>query len=971
MPLDEGSLPSSANEAIEGRKGADADLDDFDELDSVTGEPSLLHAYMAYAKSMNVQPEDAFGVALDSLEFRAGLEVGQRASRSDQGDSEPTASSVSKASGVSSLLDAQITASHHMLEADHELLSLLEAPAGVNRYNRGFFLKHAAAESALDPLAMLHRVMRLITTSTSSPHALHQAAGMRGAGLPFRLLEPASPELQRLLVLHAAAVDRALQPPVGMSHDSPTRSTRAILPSARQRPISALEASILGIQQARSGPGASLMPSAVTYDGMHLTMAGLCAALVAFEHGLDFAHSPRHFPILMACHTQLQTHATKMSSSTSAGSASTGSVSVSSRSVNDGRHLDDFDAQSHDPPSAGAGGVKGGSPDPQVSSHTVSLSVLFSRFPHLPRLLDEATDDDVAAAKLLLQQLTREAQSAQEAGSAHAEVGASPATGAFAASAPATGSSDAVLNPQQGLPSAGLRALMRKHLHALPQPVLQVVFRPSFSAKRGQNTLFASSGVPFECFANAAMCRVSGISAQDVADDIAGSTSARLRIFLWLDAHPKTQLARALAAIAACAAGQSSYQFEGMFLRYNRPPPVAGAEQPPLHTSSMYGVETRHMERTPSGGLMCSTSYLSDLVMTHQSTPMADMDLPGNELRTMEALLLHPERYPDLQRAMRVLGATDPATALWRSFDFSCRHLAVRALGLVRMGGASAAGPPFQAVESVIGSMVSQLLHAHVQRGGSFPPSAADIASLMEDRHIDAHLQRAFRVATEGGVSDFEGESPAGQRTPMGLGLSSRGVGSITPPTAHTGSQDGCEEEAETLFEHHFSQAPVAGGAAGAVRKAASAPWDAGMRYADSDVSRVRSALSCVVDKGLLRELAREALSQVTLMMASGGMPGMELLMGPSSGGVPPPREQLSMALQVHVGHEVVHMRRALRGRRVMQLVLSLAAMSARQRNAEATIPLQLLRTAAALQGAAQLEEALHATVQQVADDGR
>ncbi len=904
---------------------------DSADVDSVTGEPSLLHAYLNYASSLHVSPDTAFGLALSCWD-----------------DKQPSASSAWSSSACSEapeVISPAVTdgkseeKTNHSSEisqcASSELNDMITSGAS-GRYNRGYFLRQAG-ESGLDPLDILRRVVRLISSPISTQHLLDRATGVWDGGLPLRLLEPASPQLQRLLSMHAAAVQNALLPPTGMEHPEGTHGS----PSStfRSAPsISALEASILGIQQARSGPSALLMPSAASYDGMHLTMAGLCAALVAFEHGLDFARSPRHFPVLMACHTQLQTHATKLSPSTSSRAHSTEGMSVSSQAVNDSSdsaifHSDsDFTTEDGGSSAASVSGPTDQSTQQKSASRSdrspgaciVPLAVLFSRFPHLPRLFGQATDEDAASAKAMLQQFQEQSDHAErpdgrETSGGHTTSAVDEqATGAFSSI-----NSGTVSSIQQGVASPGLRTMMREHLHALPQPVLQVVFRPAYTAKYGHNTLFAASGVPLECFANEAMCRVSGIRVQDVVEDSIGGTAARHRIFLWLDAHPQTQLARALAAIAACAGGHNSYQFEGMFLRYNHSPPIGG-QQPPLHTSSMYGVETRHMERTPGGGIVCATSYLSDLVMARESKPVADMDLPGNELRTMEALLLHPEKFPDLRRAMRVLNTGDPATAMWRSLELSCRRLAVRAVGLVRKGRLSAPGCPFRAVESVIGSIVTQLMHAHVQRGGGFPPSAAEINSLMDDPLVDAHLQHAFQAVLQ---ADKAQESAAAAQNVTG-----------TAAATHSHAAMGSTAGKEGLFEEKCHVQAAAGVEETQTRPA----WDADMRYQEDDVQRVRPALSSAIAGGLLKEIAREALSQVTVMLSTHGIPGTappaqqqeSAAAGPSTaakcGASSPPAEQLGMSLQIHVGREAVRMQRALQTDRMRELVLSLAATAAR-----------------------------------------
>ena len=865
-----------------------------DDVDSVTGETSVLQAYLEVASVLRVNTGSALKLAAQLVGATFGPATEHSWPYSDLTGTQPTQPVYgSTSTDISSIIPTRHAypgQTSSMQGAAQWLTPALGMPLGVDRYNRGFFLKDAA-NSGMDPSEMLQRVMKLLLSARDG-----RVAGRVGCGdLPLRLLEPVSPELQRLLVLHASAVRQALQPPVGLEHPAQDSGSAARLVHLGTGGITQAEAAILGLEQIKNSPRATLLPSAATFDGMHLTMAGLCAALIAFDHGMDFVASPAAFPVLRACRTQLQTQPSRMSSS-SAGSAGTvDGMSVSRRTVNDG--LAD----------------EGGDCDDRSVSHTVPLAVLFSRFPHLPRLLTDATDADCDAAKDFLRRL-REAPPSVEA-----KGGAPPSNGC---------DTKAGFTYAQGLPSVGVRGIMRQHLHCVDQPVLQIVFRPPYTATHGSKSSTASSGVPFECFANEALCRVAGIQVQDVANDMAGDTAARPRISTCFDGHPKTRLARVLAALAASAAGQDSYQFEGMFLRFTRAGSVPGGSGQ-LLASSMYGVETRHIERYLGGSALCMTSYLSDLVMAHDMQSIDAIDVPGGELRTIEALMLHGSRYPDVQRAMAVHGASDAATALWRTFDFSCRQLTMRALGLVQLGGSSANGPPYKAVDNTAGHIISSLLQAHVRRGGSFPPSAYDISALLGDPQLDHILAAAFQSAT-GPAIPTSGE----QREWLGLAA-------VVGHEAYT--QEGPGSEDPFKFEHVTSESHGLQSAASKDSPPLAppgVPWDASLRYADSEVARMRGELSFAVGGGLLRELAGEALSQVSIMIGAGSVPvwpdaaggGAPVSPSRSQPAVTPPAS-MGFALQVHVGKEVVHMRRSLKGGRLMQHMLALAAQAAHMRS--------------------------------------
>ena len=107
-------------------------------------------------------------------------------------------------------------------------------------------------------------------------------------------------------------------------------------------------------------------------------------------------------------------------------------------------------------------------------------------------------------------------------------------------------------------------------------------------------------------------------------DGLAASASSPTPA-LWV--HPSSRLHRSVAHSSAANLGMDAFTFEGLFLRtlHTTMPYRRGRAISLDHTTQgvpVYGVETTHIERYPSGRLMSRTCYLSDLVTTDTPAPL-------------------------------------------------------------------------------------------------------------------------------------------------------------------------------------------------------------------------------------------------------------------------------------------------------------------------------------------------------------
>ena len=140
-------------------------------------------------------------------------------------------------------------------EADSALV-----PVGASlRFNAGHFLQQAKGVG-IDAAEMAERLRQLLAHATDN-HLLRVLASKMGqGGLPVRLLQPLVPGLQETLVTRGtAALNAAVKSvPRGLRHDT------------------------------------------MHYDGLHLTMPGLAATLLAWHSRAEAAVCPGGFPIVMS-----------------------------------------------------------------------------------------------------------------------------------------------------------------------------------------------------------------------------------------------------------------------------------------------------------------------------------------------------------------------------------------------------------------------------------------------------------------------------------------------------------------------------------------------------------------------------------------------------------------------------------------------------------------------------------------------
>ena len=458
-------------------------------------------------------------------------------------------------------------------------------PHEAVRFNRGFFARRAQ-DSGIDVYALAQRVKDLLLTEDSS--ALFRATSQSSGSLPVRLVESVSPELQRLLVHH-------LRASAGVAH--------ALAPSVQRN-----------------------LAYDFVFDGLHLTMGGLAAVVVAFDEDEDEALSPDCVPIVMA----------------------------STRSV---RTAEDGGASATTPPNESSQRRWHMAQDllERAGQTVLPLSMLFARFPHLPRLAAEAAPADLAACSAYLSAL-----------------------------------GSGLSRP----PPVEVVELYRRHIQQLAVPTIRVLFP-------------ANTHLPLAMHMNTAAARLFGLSAETLRKALTSPHPDRSRSLNWT--HPSILLRRVLASVGSKNHGLFSYQFEGQYLRIIHTPTGHPMDAPEPLYSPFYGVETAHREVYPDGSTCAVTSYFSDVVFTRQRVGLSQLRGSTSELDAIESLILNGQQYPEVKAAMRRQGTSCTSVALWSSLDYSSRRVLLRALSIAFGSAPSPVLPPSAAGGQSLPS--SQMMH--------------------------------------------------------------------------------------------------------------------------------------------------------------------------------------------------------------------------------------------------------------------
>jgi len=334
----------------------------------------------------------------------------------------------------------------------------------------------------------------------------------------------------------------------------------------------------------------------MVFDGVHLTLSGFAAAAVSEDAHNYSAHVPSGKPIL-----------TLPSSSTVQGSRH------STTSANSSESEDDCSAERaaarntdfrYDP-------VEG------IGSSHCSLAGLYSRWPHLLRLLREASSSLVDACKSFL-------------------------------AADAAGIS---LDTPSPLALAYYEHLQRTQTCA------------GMWVHRAEGSYFQNVGL------TSRIMELLGFDLQSLTDYVhCDSDTLQGRSVHWI--HPSCLARRAAAALDASIRGADAYSFEGLFLRMVGGQGVADT-QTEVWYSPFYGVQTCHFEQYPNGQRRMETIYLSDIVHARAaSLQQAALETAKTEVYALQSLLqahsgptpagaLQRQASNPLEYAMEAINALD------------------------------------------------------------------------------------------------------------------------------------------------------------------------------------------------------------------------------------------------------------------------------------------------------------------------
>jgi hypothetical protein len=235
-------------------------------------------------------------------------------------------------SALSSLLTLQMRYAH---EFGGLALSGLGLGARGPIFHAGHFA-NTAHHFGIDPRAMVHRLMLLLSTGHTSPEVVAHAARAYGGRLPLNILHSTAPYLK----IHLHAMLMSCYPPA----DVPLR-----------------------------------MGSDFLFDGVHLTLIGFIATLVADAADEVYVSVPRG--------TVLKVPRFRVHTSQDGGANLTSSIN-SSAGLNAAAETDGIGSDFS---------VLDG-----VAGKTCTVATLISRWPHLCRILNNAPDSAIAEAEAVL-----------------------------------------------------------------------------------------------------------------------------------------------------------------------------------------------------------------------------------------------------------------------------------------------------------------------------------------------------------------------------------------------------------------------------------------------------------------------------------------------------------------------------------------------------------------------------------------
>ena len=307
------------------------------------------------------------------------------------------------------------------------------------------------------------------------------------------------------------------------------------------------------------------MCSEFAFDGVHLTLCGFAAALVSDRHNQLSASVPRGYVLTAPRHLVTSTtdaHAHVRASTTT-------------RDI-------DFNE------------------DDGVWSSSVSLSTLFSRWPHLVRLFRAAKRDAIKGAEALL--------AADAAGrTEEVPLALSRLYAAFI----------------QGASFSAACWLLR------PEGVSQVVSHsPPFLRLLGINDASLRQYM------------------REDPDSVQGDP------MLWL--HPSNTARRAMASLAAANQGLDTYTFEGLHMRRvgGGPNMSSGTLPTSCSYSPFYAMQTVHIERYPNGAKRMDIVYFSDVVNVRKTVEVSQLHTALTEVEALEQVVGRPDLPHEVSTAM-------------------------------------------------------------------------------------------------------------------------------------------------------------------------------------------------------------------------------------------------------------------------------------------------------------------------------
>ncbi len=615
---------------------------------------------------------------------------------------------------VSSMLAAGAAEHDEMTGLNEEvpgtalLLALATGRVSELRFNEGAFMLDGGMSSGVDAGVMATRIASLITTAPDYEVLRAFQHDIRLGGLPLRLLQPIAPQLRSMMF------------------------QRALLGSA-------------------NNPACDRPLHRIMFDGMHISLPGLAAALVAWNDGDDVVTVPPSYTVLMA-----------------------------PVGVMDG---EGGSQPCHKASKEDLGGL--------IHSRKAPLHFMLDRWPHLPFIFDAAPPHAVQEARAFLQGLYN----------------------VYAADADDIGFTACVPHDLSNLPLVPsvprtLVALQREHAERASVAMVSFVLGANCRAVQWVGY-------------NSRLVELMGMQDWPIEQLISTPRPPGAPQPRWL--HPSCLMRRALAYLSASNIGAASFQVEAQFMRCSPPAKVTGGVQTPPFTpyldgwtaSSFYAVETVHYERYHNGLPMARTSYISDVIPVHGSTPLHELEasMVDAQLSSIEDMILCEPNLPlEVAIAVRRTGLP-PSVALKASgLDTENERILVR-MFLLAAGGHGLLGGTRQSSQedctsSVLGgnlagdaasSSASESVASDALSDGGTPDPfeglrglqagiatcrATVVPDALEQRRLDANArlaQRSMRAASKlaGGLPKGKVEQNArdlvyilsGKQDPDGLAV--------------------------------------------------------------------------------------------------------------------------------------------------------------------------------------------------------